>query len=73
MTFKSNGKIKTLTLDNSTYVYSSEMNAIKFDSQNYSVVKDNSRHSENENTDLEKAIEMIFLFKNLRENVIFDD
>ncbi len=71
--FKSNGKAKSLTLDNSKFVYSSGMNTVIFDSQDYSVVKDNSNNSRNRHNVLDKAIEMIFLFKILREHAIFND
>jgi len=71
--FKSHGKTKTLTLDNSKFIYGSGMNTVIFDSQDYSVVKDNLSNSRNRNTVLDKAIEMIFLFKILRGNAIFND
>ena len=73
MIFKSNGKAKSLKLDNSKFVYSSGMNTVIFDSQDYSVVKDNSNNSRNRHNVLDKAIEMIFLFKILREHAIFND
>ena len=68
--FKLNDDIKTLTLDNSKFIYESDFINVEFDSQNYSVIKSETKTSEIENIDLSKAVEMIFLFKNLKNNLL---
>jgi len=69
--FKLNDDIKTLTLDNSKFIYESDLILVEIDSQEYSVVKYENKTSEIENIDLSKAVEMIFLFKDLRKNAMF--
>jgi len=66
--FKSNGEMKTLTLDNSKFIYKSEFVNIEFDSKDYSVIGHESNLTESNSKDLSKAVEMIFLLKNLKEN-----
>ncbi len=64
--FKSNGEIKSLTLDNSKFIYKSDFINIEFD-KDYSVIKydvgDNGK-------EVSKAVEMIFLFENLKNNAL---
>lgn len=69
--YKSNGDIKTLTLENSNFKYSSGLTTAEFDNQDYSVIKYDSKTTKNGNKELAKAVEMIFLFENLKENSIF--
>ncbi len=70
--FKSNGEMKTLTLDNSKFIYNSEFVNIEFDSKDYSVIGHESNLTESNSKDLSKAVEMIFLLKNLKENAMFN-
>lgn len=68
LSFKSNGKIKTLILDNSRFIYKSDFTNIEFDSKDYTVIKHDAELTESNNRNLSKAVEMIFLFENLKNN-----
>ena len=69
--FKLNDNIKTLTLDNSTFNYRSDLMTVEIDSQEYSVLNQDAKTIEKENREFSIAVEMIFLFKSLKENMLF--
>ncbi len=67
--FKNNGKNETLTFTGTKYVYESDIVKVELDVDDYSILDYELKISGAE-PDLERVIEMIVLYKNLRHNPV---
>ncbi|MCP5062825.1 MAG: putative selenate reductase subunit YgfK [Ignavibacteriae bacterium] len=70
ITYKSDCKIHKLTLNDDLYIYESEEVLVEIDINNYSIKSSKILDEEIKELKLSKATEMIFLFKNLRNNSV---
>ncbi len=68
--FKLNNEIRTLTFENSKYIYRSGEVVLEIDSNNYSVVNYKIKSIAKQKIDLSKVSEMIYLYENLENNSI---
>ncbi len=69
LTYKKNNKTETLILSDSKYIYESDFIKVEFDKDNYNII--NFKNSDS-NHNLDKAMEMILLYKNLKDNALFN-
>jgi putative selenate reductase len=71
LSFKHNGKIETLIYSENYYVYTSEDVTVKINGNDYSIINSEIKTETNKiNMDLTKAMEMIYLFNNLKDNSV---
>ncbi len=68
--FKKNNRTETLTLTDSKYIYESDFVKVDLDKNDYSVTGYEIKER-NIEVDLAHAIEMVLLFKNLKDNPLF--
>jgi len=72
ITYKSDNKIHILTLNNELFIYESDEALVEIDANNYSIISSKILIEEINELKLSKATEMIFLFKNLKNNSILN-
>ena len=70
ITYKSDSKIHRLTLNDDLYIYESDEALVEIDKNNYSIKSSKILDEEIKELKLSKATEMIFLFKNLKNNSV---
>ncbi len=70
--FKKNNRTETLILTDSDYIYESDFVKVNLDKNDYSIIEYEIKE-QSTGIDLTHAIEMIFLFKNLKDNPLFTE